>query len=453
MCGIIGVKNEDVAYPIYRGLNVIQHRGQDSCGIITEYDGKYYMKKDEGLVRNVFNERALIDLVGDTGLGHVRYPTVGADPRKNAQPFFTLDPKIAMVHNGNVANYHELRDELKKKGRKLESGCDVEVILHFLAEQLKKKNDIEDAVYNVMERVKGSYSCLALIEGRLIAFRDPHAIRPFVCGKNEEGYAFASESSALDLMGYEMERNLKPGELVIADDGVESKLINGKEKKHCMFEYVYFSRPDSVIEGKTVYNIRLELGKNIPFDKDADVVIPVPDTSRPAALGFAEENGLEYKEGLLKNRYTGRTFIMPTQEKREKAVKRNLNCIKSVIKDKKVVVVDDSIVRGTTSRRIVNLVRSAGAKEIHFVSSCPKLLYPCFYGIDFPSKEELIANKDYEKIIGADSVTYQTIEGLKKAIGLKGLCTACLDGNYPIEPSKRFTAERKEERAKLKVMQ
>jgi len=451
MCGIIGIKDQNVSYSIYTGLNTIQHRGQESCGIITEYNGKYYMKKDLGLVNQVFDERDLIDLSGDVGIGHVRYPTVGSDPKKNAQPFFTLDPKIAMVHNGNVVNYYQLKNELIKNGRKIESGCDVEVILHSLAEELKKTKDIENAVYNVMERVKGSYSCLAMIDDQLIAFRDPYAIRPFVYGKNR-GYAFASESSALDMMGYTLERDLKPGELMIVDDKLESKVINRKGERHCMFEYVYFSRPDSVIEGKTVYDVRLDLGRNIDFDKEADIVIPVPDTSRPAALGFAEKNGVEYKEGLIKNRYTGRTFIMPTQKMREKAVKKNLNCIKSVVKDKRVVLVDDSIVRGTTSRRIVNMVRKAGAKEVHFVSSCPKLLYPCFYGIDFPSKEELIARRDYEKLIGADSVTYQSIEGLKKAIGIKGLCTACLDGDYVIEPSEEFALKRKEERVKLEVM-
>jgi len=451
MCGIIGIKNENVSYPIYTGLNTIQHRGQESCGIITEYNGKYYLKKDLGLVNKVFDERDLIDLAGNVGIGHVRYPTVGSDPKKNAQPFFTLDPKIAMVHNGNVVNYYQLRSELKREGRKIESGCDVEVILHSLAEELNKTKDIEESVYNVMDRVKGSYSCLALIGNKLVAFRDPYGIRPFVYGKGK-GYAFASESSALDLMGYSLERDLKPGELMIVDDKIESKIINKKGERHCMFEYVYFSRPDSVIEGRTVYDVRLELGKNIDFDKDADIVIPVPDTSRPAALGFAEKNGIEYKEGLIKNRYTGRTFIMPTQSMRETAVKKNLNSIKSVVKDKKVVLVDDSIVRGTTSRRIVNMIRKAGAKEVHFVSSCPKLLYPCFYGIDFPCKEELIARKDYKKLIGADSVTYQSIEGLKKAIDIKGLCTACLDGDYVIEPSEEFALKRKEERVRMEVL-
>jgi len=253
-------------------------------------------------------------------------------------------------------------------------------------------------------------------------------------------------------MNYTLERDLKPGELMIVDGKIESKTINKKGERHCMFEYVYFSRPDSVMEGKTVYDIRLNLGKNIDFDKDADIVIPVPDTSRPAALGFAEKNGIEYKEGLIKNRYTGRTFIMPTQKMRETAVKRNLNCIKSVIKDKKVVLVDDSIVRGTTSRRIVNMVRKAGAKEVHLVSSCPKLLHPCFYGIDFPCKEELIARKDYKKLIGADSVTYQSIDGLKKAIGIRGLCMACLNGEYVIEPSEEFALKRKKERVKMEVL-
>ncbi len=453
MCGIIGIKDKDVSYSICRGLNVIQHRGQSSCGIITEYNGKYYMKKDEGLVNNVFDQQSLVDLLGDVGLGHVRYPTVGTDPKKNAQPFFTLDPRIAMVHNGNVSNYYQLKEELLQNGRKIETGCDVEVILHCLAEELKETKDIEDAVYNVMERVEGSYSCLALVGDTLVAFRDPYAIRPFVYGENGSSYTFASESSALDLMGYTLKRDLKPGELVIADDGVESTVVNNKGRRHCMFEYVYFSRPDSVIEGKTVYNVRLKLGENIDFDKDADIVIPVPDTARPAALGFSKKHGIEYKEGLLKNRYTGRTFIMPTQKKREKAVKRNLNCIKSVIKDKKVVVFDDSIVRGTTSTRIVTLLRSVGAEEVHFVSSCPKILYPCFYGIDFPSKEELIARRDYKEVIGADSVTYPSIDGLKKAIGTKNLCMACLDGDYIIEPRETFATKRREEREEMEVVQ
>lgn len=433
MCGIVGISGEENAPQIaLESLMSIQHRGQDSCGILY-YSENITLKKGIGLVTEVFSDWNVQK--SKLAIGHVRYPTIGTDPARDAQPFYVNYPYgLGLCHNGNVANYCELQEELLQKRRRLQSRCDGELLLNILADELIG-NYTAQATANVMERVLGSYSAVSVIaekKGKVIAFRDPWGIRPLVFGKKDNVFVAASESVALDKFGIPA-TDVNPGEVIIVEgNDIERSQLKKECHAHCMFEWVYFSRADSIIEEKSVYKTRLELGRNLKLEHDIDVVIPVPDTARPAALGFAEENGISYREGLIKNRYAGRSFIMSTQQKRERAVSK-LNVIKSEIRGKRIALVDDSIVRGTTSRKIVSMIRNAGAKEVHLFSSCPKIVYPCFYGIDFPSKKELIASRGEIDTIGADSVTYQTLDGLKNAINLTDLCMACLNGDYPVE--------------------
>jgi amidophosphoribosyltransferase len=440
MCGILGTSSNNSAYECYRGLLAIQHRGQDSAGILS-FDGVVHQKKEKGLVLNVFNKEELSKLEGSKAIGHVRYPTAGTNTICEAQPFFLSYPYgIGLAHNGNITNYQELKRELEDKNRCIHSKSDTEVMINVLSEELIK-NDTFEAIQGTMERIDGSYATVMLLPKKLIAFRDPYGNRPLVFGEktnlNETAFSFASESVGLDVNDYSLVRDLLPGEAIVVEDSkVEKRVLCSKGRAHCMFEWVYFSRPDSVIEGKSVYEARIELGRNIEFEGEGDVVIPVPDTARTAALGFSEKYGIKQREGLIKNRYIGRTFIMPTQVSRDIAVRDKLNVIKGEIRGKKVILVDDSIVRGTTSRRIVTMLRNNGAKEVHMISTCPPIKHPCYYGIDMPTENELIAARNTDEVaerIGADSVTYQTIKGLVRAIGLKkeDLCLACLNGNYP----------------------
>ncbi|MEM0475820.1 MAG: amidophosphoribosyltransferase [Candidatus Norongarragalinales archaeon] len=468
MCGIIGVIRFDggrAAFDAYTGLLSLQHRGQDSAGIAS-FDGvRIHLKKGVGLVQNVFTPQNLVPLKGSVAIGQVRYATIGSNPKLDAQPFTVGVPNaLAMAHNGNVVNYGEL---YKKYKERIEGHCDVEVILQVFADALAKNeclygnplshDRVFDAVAEVMRRVNGSYVVVTILEGEgLLAFRDPLAIKPMVMGfkKNAAGEvvarAFASESVAFDALDFELERDVRPGEAVIVTPKgrVVTKTIKAAPKPaHCMFEYVYFARPDSVLDGKSVYEARLALGRelgaackrqgNASAESGCcavDVVLPVPDTSRAAAQTLAEEIGVKSREGLIKNRYVARTFIMPSQEKRESAVRVNLNVIDSVVAGKRVALVDDSIVRGTTSRKIIELVKKK-AKTVHFFVTCPPIVSPCFYGIDFPTKSELIAaGKTVEEIrreLGCDALTYQTLEGLQRAVGVPGLCVACLTGEYP----------------------
>ena len=440
MCGIIGTSSNNSSYECYRGLLAIQHRGQDSAGILS-FDGIVHQKKEKGLVLNVFNKEELSKLEGSKAIGHVRYPTAGTNTLCEAQPFFLSYPYgIGLAHNGNITNYQALKLELEEKHRCIHSKSDTEVMINILSEELMK-NDTFEAIKGTMERIDGSYSAVMMLPKKLIAFRDPYGNRPLVFGEktnlDETAFSFSSESVGLDVNGYSLVRDLLPGEaIVVEDNNAEKRLLCPKGRAHCMFEWVYFSRPDSVIEGKSVYEARMELGRNIEFEGEGDVVIPVPDTARTAALGFSEKYGIKQREGLIKNRYIGRTFIMPTQISRDVAVRDKLNVIKGEIRGKRVILVDDSIVRGTTSKRIVTMLRDNGAKEVHMISTCPPIKHPCYYGIDMPTEKELIAARntdDVAEIIGADSVTYQKIKGLVKAIGLKKdeLCLACLNGDYP----------------------
>ncbi|MBI5226108.1 amidophosphoribosyltransferase [Candidatus Micrarchaeota archaeon] len=457
MCGIIGIMGKaDVAFDVYRGLLALQHRGQDSAGIACFDKVRINLKKGVGLVSEVFTDSNLSLLKGKTAIGHVRYATAGSTPKLDSQPFVVDIPHaMAIAHNGNAINYQDWDEHFKDR---TESCCDSEVLLHLFSEKLNGDRQLTvdkifDAVKAFMAEVNGSYGIVCLVENLgLLAFRDPHANRPLAMGRRGADVAFASESVAFDAMGFDMVRDLKGGEAIFveSDGTIHEKSLLPKPAKHCMFEWVYFARPDSTLDGKSVYEVRIALGKELgkAIQKDSagkmqgqnglsmpDVVIPVPDTSRPAALGLAEQTGISLQEGLIKNRYIGRTFIMPTQEGRERAMNVKLNTVTSVVKGKDVLLVDDSIVRGTTAKKIVGVVKKE-AKSVHLASTCPPIQYPCFYGIDFPIQSELVAytekNLDgIRKKLGADGLTYQSLDGLKRAIGLPGLCTACLDGHYP----------------------
>jgi amidophosphoribosyltransferase len=466
-CGVFGIysfKNEQVSGRIYNGLLAIQHRGQDSAGIATYNGGNIKLKKGMGLVSDVFGEKDLRNLKGRIGVGSVRYPTTGTSVIEDAQPFFISSTRngLAMVHNGNLVNYTTLKKKLNEDGWHISSGCDSEVILKVFGEELAKENDISKAAGGTVDRLEGSY-CEVGVTGRgeLFAFRDPYGFRPLCFGKNKDYVIFASESTALDINDVEFTDHVKPGELIIVDKkGFRRKQIAKPKRAHCMFEYVYFSRPDSILDAGSVYDVRLKLGKNLAKSRPAkaDAIVAVPDTARPAAEGFSRESGIKVEEGLIKNRYVARTFIMPEQKIRDAAVKNKLNPLRNVLKGKRVILVDDSIVRGTTVKGIIQLVRDAGAKKIDLRITCPPIISPCFYGIDISKHDELIAfnfGKDVEKIrkaLGADSLGYQTIDGLVDAIGIgkKSLCMACLDERYPTplanEIAKKMKMKSKEER-------
>ncbi len=453
MCGILGIiGNYEVVGDIYRGLLSLQHRGQDSAGIIT-YSDRFNIKKGNGLVSEIFKEKNLSYLKGNIGIGHVRYPTIGGGKAEDAQPFYVNIPSgIIMAHNGNVINYTQLKRELEEVNlRHLNSKSDVEAILNVFASKLEKRgkvniDNIFASVKEVYKKVEGSYSVIAYIRNKgLLAFRDPVGFKPLIYGKKDANYAFASESVALDTLGYKRIRDVKAGEAIFIDtNGKEySKILGNKKHRPCIFEWVYFARPDSVIDGISVYGARLRLGKELAktvkkLRLPIDLIIPVPDTSRAAAITLSEELNIPYREGLIKNRYIGRTFIMPQQAMRKMSIRLKLNPIEGEIKGKNILIVDDSIVRGNTSRQIVQLIKEAGAKKIFFASYSPPLRHPCVYGIDMQTRSEFIAKnksiKDIEKEIGTDKLIYQSYEGLIK--GVSGgenmkFCTACFDGKYP----------------------
>ncbi len=460
MCGIIGIKgSEDVAKELFVGLLALQHRGQNSAGITT-YDGeRFYYRKDNGLVSHVLSEDSIRSSKGSIGIGHVRYPTIGAGGGEDAQPFLINSPVgIAMVHNGNIVNYFELRRTLEKR-RYLNSFCDVEVMLNIFAERLDK--DPFEAACKIMEMANGGYSVLAVVSGiGLFAFRDPYAIRPFIFGRRGDNYIFASESVVLQILDYTVIGDLEPGEGILVDETgkVTRKKIKQGTPRHCIFEYIYFARPESFLDGISVYQARLSLGKELVKEAKKkglkpDVVVPIPDTSRPTAIALAEELGVPYREGLIKNRYIPRTFIMSTDEERLMQVKYKLNPVINELKDKKVLLVDDSIVRGTTSRQIVKVVRNAGAKEIYFAISAPPIRNPCYYGIDMQTRSELIAREknvdEIRDILKADALIYQTLDGLTRAIGKDRFCRACFDGDYPTEIRGKDILEIEEKRKRL----
>ncbi len=467
MCGVIGVLGpRDVLADLANGLFMLQHRGQDAAGLAM-WDGRNLnLHKDEGLVDEVLHaiEGRRKRFTGKWGIGHVRYPTVGCGGPEDAQPFLIPSPYgIALAHNGNLTNYEPLKNELREQDRRLMgSECDAEVILHVLAEEMDRRppadfaDSIFQAVSGVFRRCKGSYSVVAAVAGLgLVAFRDPYGIKPLVWGERKDpGEAFptrmfASESCALTATGFQIVRDVKPGEVVLVhpDGKVQTRQVAKPSHHPCVFEYIYFARQDSQIEDISVYKARRRLGLELAREfkrrhakEKVDVVVPVPESSNPAAEGMAEGLNKKHRLGLLKNRYVDRTFIMPGQEARARSVRRKLSPIPIELEGKRVLVVDDSIVRGTTSRQIVQLVRENGAKEVHFASSCPPLRHPCVYGVDMQTRSDFIAGRlDEEGIrkeIGADTLTYQTMEGMIRALkegnpSIERFCMACMDGNYP----------------------
>jgi amidophosphoribosyltransferase len=461
MCGFIGVIGSDAAVrEIYDGLLAVQHRGQDAAGIIT-YDGRFHIKKGEGLVRDIFSAANFIRLKGDLGVGHVRYPTVGSGGGEDAQPFTVNYPfGIVMAHNGNVANYEDLCGELAHEGlRHLYSGCDVEVLLNVFANALAASgregfslDAYYEAVAEVYRKVRGAYSVVGYVAGHgLFAFRDPYGIKPIALGRRaingREAYAVASESVVLATIGYELLPPDPPGQALFIDleERIHRRQIAEPRHHPCVFEFVYFARPDSTLEGVSVYQARLRMGERLAESfraqgLEADVVIPVPESACTAALGLAQRLGLPYREGLVKNRYVGRTFIMPDDGERRRSVRRKINPIDEEFRGKRVLLVDDSIVRGTTSRKIVELARLAGARNVFLASTSPPLVHPCVYGIDMSTRREFVARgRDRGEIareIGADAVIYQTLDDLVEAVregrpDIEHMCTACFSGDYP----------------------
>lgn len=451
MCGVIGIikKDGDVAGELLLGMNLIQHRGQDACGIITACGNEIYSKRQKGMVDDLLLNIDMSELKGSMGICHTRYPTAGGLQNGDTQPFrVNSTKKVSMAHNGNITNYLELGNILKEHGVFLSSFVGIEPVIKIFAYEYEKHNDFFKAAEEIMRRVEGSYSVVGTIgEKGIFAFRDPYGIRPLLMGKKEGSFIFASESVVLQTLGFEYVRDVEAGEAILISEDkvgiakeqfiVQSKIIDQRNIAHCMFEWIYFARPDSIIEEKAVYSARLELGKAIASrmdPKDVDIVIPVPDSGRSSAIGIAEGLGVKYREGIVKNRYVGRTFIMPTQELREQSVSIKLNPVISEIQGKSIVVVDDSIVRGTTSKRIIDMIRKAKPRKVTFVSICPPVKYPCFYGVDFLTEDELIAsNKTIEEIreyIGADELIFGTIQDVESVIG-KPLCYACLNGRYP----------------------
>lgn len=447
-CGVFAIYDPegDCARSTYYGLYALQHRGQESCGIAVNNNRDISYYKDMGLVNDVFNEEILSKLQGTMAVGHVRYSTTGESLRENAQPLVLryIKGNIALAHNGNLVNKGDLEKELSVSGAIFQTTTDTEMIAYMIAKQRLAAGSIEAAVERTMAHLAGAFSLIVMSPQKLIAARDPWGFRPMVMGRKGDAVVFASETCALDTVGAAYERDLEPGEIVVVKNG-EVKSINTyvKTKKHtmCIFEYLYFARPDSVIEGQSVHDARILAGRCLAKEHpvDADVVIGVPDSGISAAMGFALESGIPYGIGFIKNKYIGRSFIEPTQSMRENAVRIKLNVLQSTVEGKRVVMVDDSIVRGTTSKRIVSLLRKFGAKEVHVRSSAPPFTDPCYFGTDVPSKEQLIAtNRTLDEmceIIGADSLGFLSVEALKDIIPDAGCeyCDGCFCGKYPID--------------------
>jgi amidophosphoribosyltransferase len=444
-CGIFGIYNhKEAANLTYLGLYALQHRGQESCGIVSSDGLHLHAHKRMGLVADVFGNPAVFKkLPGSSAIGHVRYSTAGASVEKNVQPIMVdySHGSIAVAHNGNLVNAQLLKAELEAYGSIFQTTMDTEIIIHQLA--VARNHSLVDRIVEALNRVQGAYCLLFLTKSRMIAVRDPNGFRPLCLGKLGDAWVVASESCALDLIEATFVREIEPGEMVICtpDGQIESLFPFRKvDPTPCIFEYVYFARPDSYIFGRNVYMVRKELGRQLAREHriDADVVISVPDSGMPAAMGYAEEAGIPFELGLIRNHYVGRTFIEPAQSIRHFGVKIKLNPVKELLKGKRVVVIDDSIVRGTTSRKIVKMVRHAGATEVHMRISSPPTSYPCYYGIDTPNRKELISSshtvEEVCRYITADSLGYLSPEGLVKSVnmGCPTVCKACFSGQYPI---------------------
>lgn len=455
-CGVFGIYDFDggnVAETIYYGLLSLQHRGQESCGIAVSDTngpkGKILSSRDMGLVNESFSAKKLGKLIGDIGVGHVRYSTAGSSSRENAQPLVLNYVKgtLGLAHNGNLVNAPELRRELEYTGAIFQTTIDSEVIAYHVARERLNSKSVEEAVARAMKRIKGAYALVIMSPRKLIGARDPYGFRPLCIGKRDNTYILASESCALDTVGAEFVRDVEPGEIVTIspEKGIESDksmCISPGEHGRCIFEYIYFARPDSRIDGVSVYQSRILSGKYLAVDSpvEADLVVGVPESGNVAALGYSLQSGIPCGQAFVKNTYIGRTFIKPGQKSRESSVQVKLNVIREAVDGKRIVMIDDSIVRGTTSDRIVRMLRDAGAKEVHMRVSAPPFLWPCYFGTDVPAREQLIAyNRSIEEIrqiIGADTLGYLRIERLKELAGGLGICDGCFTGNYPIDPPK-----------------
>ncbi|MEM0498885.1 MAG: amidophosphoribosyltransferase [Methanothrix sp.] len=447
-CGVVGISlgdtNKSVAKRIYYALHALQHRGQEAAGICV-HDGKsIHSYRGLGLVTEVFTTAQIELLRGPVGIGHVRYPTSGAHTLENSQPILVKyrDTTIAIAHNGNLVNSGELRSELEGAGDIFSTTSDTEVIAHLLVKEIQRY-DLADAMRAVMRRLVGSYSLAIMCNDTVIGLRDPLGIKPLCIGALDDGFMVASESVAIDALNGRLIRDVAPGEMVVLKDGGMKciRLVNSPKPAHCIFEYVYFARPDSIMDTKLIYDVRVNIGCILADEHpaDADIVSPIPDSGITMAVGYHQRSGIRYKECLMKNRYVGRTFIMPDQSMREAAVRMKMNTIRPNIEGQRIVLVDDSIVRGTTSRRIVKMVKDAGARKVHVRIGSPPIIAPCYLGIDMATRDELIAAHKtvagVETVIDADSLGYVSLEGLIKAIGLPEdhFCTGCLTGIYPLE--------------------
>ncbi len=462
-CGIVGMVLDEgnAALPLFHALYTLQHRGQESAGIavsnrkINEGGNADISRiRGMGLVYDVFSTTRLESLRGNVGIGHVRYSTTGMSKIENSEPLLVnySKGKIAIAHNGNLVNTVELKQELQRDGRIFHSDSDTDVIAHLFAKELVRHEPVE-AIAEMMRRIVGSYSLLILMDNRLIAVRDPLGIKPLCLGEisnGGKGYVIASESTAIDMLGGELIRDLRPGEVLminpsqelLTEDILEShQLYRGSTAAHCVFEYIYFARPDSILDGRLVYKVRMKIGEKLAEEQgvEADVVSPVPDSGITSAIGYAKRSGLDYVESFIKNRYVGRTFIMPGKTSRDTAVRMKLNVVQANVEGKRLVLVDDSIVRGTTSRRIMGFLKDKGAKEVHLRVGSPPIIAPCYLGINTPTREELLASnrsmEEIRKFLHTDSIGYLSIEGLIESIGIdaKNLCLGCLTGKYPVE--------------------
>lgn len=455
-CGVFGIYDfdgNDVASTIYYGLFALQHRDQESCGIATaDTNGpkrNICTHKGMGLCNEVFTPEILEGLKGDIGVGHVRYSTAGESTRENAQPLVLNYVKgiLGVAHNGNLINALELREELELTGAIFQTTIDSEVIAYHIARERVKVDSVEEAVANAMDKIKGAYSLIVMSPRKLIGARDPYGFKPLCIGKRDNAYILASESCALDTIGAEFVRDVKPGEIVvITKDGIRSnceKCLPKEQEARCIFEYIYFARPDSRIDGVDVYHSRIQAGRFLAQDSpvDADLVVGVPESGNTAALGYSRESGIPYGKAFVKNAYVGRTFIKPGQSSRESSVQIKLNVIKEAVEGKRVIMIDDSIVRGTTSDRIVSMLREAGATEVHVRISSPPFLWPCYFGTDIPAREQLIAYnrtiEDIRQVIGADSLGYLKEERLSEMAKGLPICKGCFTGKYPMEPPTR----------------
>ncbi len=453
-CGVFGIYDfdgQDVVSTIYYGLFALQHRGQESCGIAVSETGgpkgKVTSYKGMGLVNEVFTQDDLETMRGDIGVGHVRYSTAGASTRENAQPLVLNYVKgtLALAHNGNLVNAAELRHDLEYTGAIFQTTIDSEVIAYHIARERLNTKTVEEAVNRACQKIRGAYSLVVMSPRKLIGARDPYGFKPLCIGKRENSYIITSETCALDTIGAEFVRDVLPGETVTVtpDRGIVSDMsraIPKESEARCIFEYIYFARPDSRIDGVSVYASRIQAGRFLAMDSPvaADLVVGVPESGNAAALGYSLQSGIPYGTAFVKNGYVGRTFIKPGQSSRESSVRVKLNVLKEAVNGKRVIMIDDSIVRGTTSDRIVRMLREAGAREVHVRISSPPFLWPCYFGTDVPEKDQLIANNrtvdEIKSLIGADSLGYLDIDRLKSMVDGLGICTGCFDGKYPTEP-------------------